>query len=215
MSKKPNSKQLHLITNCQDWPNDKYLQFIETIATAGISDIQLRQKNWSSQDLLAFGRELSAILKPTPVNLIVNDSLELAVKLDADGIHLGQQDISPDLARKTLGSNKKIGLSIETLPQLHIANSLSSINYVAASAIFPSKSKNNIRHLWGIDGLQQFCTLSHHPVIAIGGINHENLASITATNITGVAIISAIHEATNPTQYIAQLTAILTGEHHV
>lgn len=207
--------QLHLITNCPTAvPDDNYLQFIEIAANSGISDLQLRQKNWSAANLRTFGRELQSILKPTSVKLIINDNLQLAAELDVDGIHLGQQDSNPELARAVLGSTKKIGLSIESYQQLTTANRLDSIDYVAASAIFHSKSKTNLKHLWGVNGLQQFCNHSRHPVIAIGGITRENLASIATAKISGIAVISAIHEAADPAHYIGQLRTILAGESH-
>lgn len=198
-------RQLHLLTACPDTEHNEYLKFIELSAKSGITHLQLRQKNWSFSSLLSLGRELQAVLKPYSVPLIINDNLDLAVELNADGVHLGQKDGNPDAARAILGTDKIIGVSIENIAQLEQANLSRSINYVAASAIFPSKSKNNIEHIWGIDGLDKFCQKSYHPVIAIGGINLSNIAEVGATGVSGVAIISAIHEADNPKQYIQDL----------
>ncbi len=198
-------RQLHLLTACPDTKHNEYLKFIELSAKSGITHLQLRQKNWSFSSLLSLGRELQAVLKSYSVPLIINDNLDLAVELNADGVHLGQKDGNPDAARAILGTDKTIGVSIENLTQLEQANLSRSINYVAASAIFPSKSKNNIEHIWGIDGLDKFCQKSYHPVIAIGGINLSNIAEVGATGISGVAVISAIHEADNPKQYIQDL----------
>ena len=202
MSKSPFS--LHLLTHYKA-PTDKYLSFIDTCAQAGITHLQLRQKDWSFTNLKAFGLDLQNILKKYNIPLIINDNLKLAIALDAHGIHLGQNDTDVNAVRQILGLNKIIGLSIENLQQLEFANSLNTIDYVAASAIFPSKSKLNLKTFWGINGLQQFCKISKHPIIAIGGINHKNIHKVRETSINGIAIISAIHEATNPKEYIYNL----------
>ncbi len=205
MSTSTNHRQLHLLTACPNSEHDEYLKFIELSAKSGITHLQLRQKNWSFSSLLSLGRELQAILMPYSVPLIINDNLHLALELNADGLHLGQKDGDPDAARVILGADKIIGVSIENNTQLEQANLLRSINYVAASAVFPSKSKNNIEHIWGLDGLAKFCQMSYHPVIAIGGINLSNIAQVSASAISGVAVISAIHEANDPKQYIQDL----------
>lgn len=205
MSNSIHQRQLHLLTACPDTAHNEYLKFIELSAKAGITHLQLRQKNWSFSSLLSLGRELQAVLKPYSVPLIINDNLHLALELNADGVHLGQKDGDPDAARAALGADRTIGVSIENSEQLEQANLSRSINYVAASAVFPSKSKNNIEYIWGIDGLAKFCQKSYHPVIAIGGINLSNIAEVGATTISGVAVISAIHEAYNPKQYIQDL----------
>ncbi len=216
MSISINHRQLHLLTACPDTKHNEYLKFIELSAKSGITHLQLRQKNWSFSSLLSLGRELQAVLKPYSVPLIINDNLHLTLELNADGVHLGQKDGDPDAARAILGTDKIIGVSIENTTQLAQANLSRSINYVAASAIFPSKSKSNIEHIWGIDGLDKFCQKSYHPVIAIGGINLSNIAEVGATGISGVAVISTIHEADNPKQYIQELNQQLNhgdGQH--
>mgnify|MGYP000216853585 CR=1 FL=1 len=216
MSTSTNHRQLHLLTACPNSEHDEYLKFIELSAKSGITHLQLRQKNWSFSSLLSLGRELQAILMPYSVPLIINDNLHLALELNADGLHLGQKDGDPDAARAILGADKIIGISIENNTQLEQANLSHSINYVAASAVFPSKSKNNVEHIWGLDGLAKFCQMSYHPVIAIGGINLSNIAQVGAIPISGVAVISAIHEADNPRQYIQELNQQLNqgGNQH-
>ncbi|MBX9599217.1 MAG: thiamine phosphate synthase [Burkholderiales bacterium] len=205
MSISTNHRQLHLLTACPNSEHNEYLKFIELSAKSGITHLQLRQKNWSFSSLLSLGRELQALLKPYSVPLIINDNLHLALELNADGVHLGQKDGDPAAARAILGADKIIGVSIENTAQLEQANLSRSLNYVAASAAFPSKSKNNIEYIWGLEGLDKFCQRSYHPVIAIGGINLSNIAEVGATTISGVAVISAIHEADNPKQYIQEL----------
>lgn len=206
-----NILQLHLLTNCKTFPDNKYFQFIELCAKAGISHLQLRQKDWKFPDLLAFGRDIMSILSANDVPLIVNDDVNLMLELDAKGIHLGQTDSHPKLVRKLIGQNKIIGLSIESMDELHVANKLDCIDYVAASSVFPTQTKKNLKTIWGLDGLNQLCQKSIHPVIAIGGINLGNVELVCQTEIAGIAVISAVHDAKNPELYIQKLRTHLSN----
>lgn len=196
---------LHLLTNCLTEPTDKYLNFIDICAASGITHLQLRQKNWSTQQLISCGKEIQAILKPHAIPLIINDNLSVALEIGADGVHLGQSDFNPELARNLLGEKKIIGLSIESLDQLEQSQHFIGVDYIAASAVFPSPTKLNLNKIWGLSGLEQFCAQAHHPVVAIGGINQQNLAAVLQAGVSGVALISAIHQAPNPEEYIQQL----------
>lgn len=213
MSVVNHSIDIHLLTNCSN-QTDKYLNFIDICANAGISHLQLRQKRWHFNELLAFGKELKTILAKYHIPLIVNDDLKLAIELDAQGVHLGQSDTPVKEARKALGNDKIIGLSIENDEELHLTNQLDSINYVAASAVFPSKTKYNLKKIWGLQGLKQFCSVSKHPVVAIGGINCENACQVISSGVAGIAVISAIHDAVDPGQCIRQLKKLTLGSNN-
>jgi thiamine-phosphate pyrophosphorylase len=211
MSLAVKSIDLHLLTNCIS-ATDKYLYFIDECVAAGVSHVQLRQKNWQFQELLAFGKELKTILTRYKVPLIINDNLKLAVELDADGLHLGQADGLVTTARKVLGKHKIIGLSIESIEELKIANRLTAPSYVAASAVFPSQTKHNLKKIWGLTGLQQFCKISKHPVVAIGGISCKNVNQVAATGVSAIAIIDAIHSASDPKSYTQELIKLMSEE---
>ena len=198
--------EIHLLTNCSQITHSaSYLKFIEQCVAGGISHLQLRQKNWNKPDKIAFGKELKTILKDSQVKFMVNDDVNLTLALDADGIHLGQTDLSLDQARHILGANKLIGLSIDSDESLLQANEFNNLSYVAASAVFASPTKTNLKKLWGINGLTQFCKTSKHPVIAIGGINLNNIKDVIACKVKGIALIHAVHNSTNPRQYLLQL----------
>jgi thiamine-phosphate pyrophosphorylase len=189
--------KLMLLTNKAEVLSNDYAKFIEKCAVAGITSLQLREKNLDDNDLEYFGKVLKAVLQPFNIPLIINDNVDLAKAINAEGVHLGQTDGNPIEARKLLGNDKIIGVSIETKQQLEIANKYTEIDYVAASAVFPSKNKNNIKTLWGLDGLENFVISSSHPVIAIGGIDESNVIQIKLTGIKGVAVIGAIHDSTD------------------
>ena len=175
-----------------------YQQFILQIAHGGVTCVQLRAKNLPASAIVEYAQTLKEWLTPFSIPLIINDHLDVALTVNAAGVHLGQSDQDPASARRLLGPGKIIGLSIETLEQLQQANALSCIDYVAASAVFASTSKTNCNTIWGLAGLQQIVNLSRHPVVAIGGINASNIANVITQGVCGVAVISAIHQHPDP-----------------
>lgn len=205
--------RLCLITNLSSRSLDDYEAFMMCAARGGITSVQLREKNASPSELKILATKLQSILKPFNIPLIINDHVDIAVEVNADGVHLGQADMSPSDARVRLGPDKIIGLSIETLPELAMANELDCINYIAASALFDSQSKTHCKTLWGLTGLKQLSQLAHHPVIGIGGIDAENVTGVIENGAEGVAVISAIHNHPDPeaisTLFINKINKIL------
>lgn len=174
-----------------------YLNFLECCIKNGVDCIQLREKNSSHADLLDFGRAIKKLIKPYDVTFIVNDNIKLCLALDADGVHLGQKDESAKRARKILGTDKLIGLSVENLAHIEKANTL-PINYIGVGTIFPTQNKNNVATIWGLEGLQAAKTASQHPIVAIGGIDESNAEAIASTGIRGIAAIGAFHDSHEP-----------------
>lgn len=208
--------KLMLVTNRQQTPMADYLQFIKTCANAGVTAVQLREKHQTPETLLVFGEKLKEILDPLQIPLIVNDDIELALKLNASGIHLGQTDGDPKLARALLGPNKIIGVSIDTEENLIAANPL-PIDYVGIGAIFTTTNKHNVATIWGTHGLSQLSSRSRHPIIGIGGINESNAAEVLSSGACGIAVIGALHDAEDPKRTTHNLRHIIDnrGKHHV
>lgn len=193
------SLRLCLVTNILDTSIAEYLDFLEQAIKGGVTMVQLREKGKDYQEIKARALALSSLLKPLNIPLIINDHLDLALEIDADGVHLGNADLPVTIAREKLGDDKIIGISIEFIEDLAKANKL-PVNYVAASALFPSKTKLNCKNFWKIEGLQTIVDNSIHPVIAIGGIKPEHMQDIMNTGAKGVAIINAIHDTQDPFQ---------------
>jgi len=204
-----NYQKLALVTHRQQTPLPEYLDFIKRCALSGITALQLREKEASLPFLLEFGTRLKEILTPLHIPLIVNDNVELAQQLDAGGVHLGQKDGDPLYARELLGPNKIIGLSIEHRDELNAANRLEGRLYVAASSVFATKNKHNLKTIWGISGLQTLVQHSAHPVVAIGGINDTNLPEILNAGAVGIAVIGIIHDSPHPEKTTKELRTIL------
>ncbi|MCF6767434.1 thiamine phosphate synthase [Thiotrichales bacterium 19S11-10] len=188
---------LYLITaNCLDKDFEKK---IILAIKGGVSCIQLRDKELNKDQLLNIAKKLRRITNHYHIPLIINDDLSLVDKVKADGLHLGQCDIPWQVAREILGPNKIIGLSIENIDQAK-ENINADVDYFGVGPIFKTQSKKDAAPEIGYDGLKEISNiLSHKPLIAIGGITHDNFqALIKLKPISGIAIISSILNAYNP-----------------
>lgn len=177
----------------------EYLAFIEKAVQGGVTMVQLRDKEQTPAALKQMALALKHLLHQYQVPLLINDHVTLVKEIDADGVHLGQEDMPVAQARKLLGTDKIIGLSIETLVQLQQSND-QDVNYVTASAIYPSQTKTNCKTIWGLQGLQKLVQQAKHPVTAIGGITAQNAREVIAAGAKGIAVVSAIHQAADPKQ---------------
>lgn len=192
------SLKLCLLTNIESTSFDQYKKFLISAIRGGVTSIQLREKNLAYDELKSLALSIHALLKPHQIPLIINDHVDLAKEIDAEGVHLGQSDVSPVYARNILGQDKIIGLSVESWDELEKANQLNCIDYIAASAVFKSKTKTNCRTIWGLNGLKEIVKKSIHPVVAIGGIDGSNMSEVMKSGVTGVAVVSAIHAHKDP-----------------
>ncbi len=205
--------KLTLVTNKSNKFLDNYLEFVSICAESGITLVQLREKNLSYEDLLEFGGQLKSLLGKFLIPLIVNDYTELAYQLDVDGVHLGQSDENVIEARRKLGTDKIIGLTVDSIEQLCVANTL-PINYVGIGAIFSTNNKINVPGIWGANGLEKIAQLSKHPIIAIGGISETNAHAVMKAGANGIAAIEAFHEARDPSATTKNLRNIVYGINH-
>ena len=196
--------KLILVTNKGKTRLDAYLNFITRCAEAGITSVQLREKNSAYADLLSFGKDIQDILKAFQIPLIVNDNPQLALELDAKGLHLGQNDGDVILARKLLGKDKIIGLTVNSVKELLEANNL-PVDYLGISTIFPSTNKTDTTRIWGSEGLVSLRKLTTKKLIAIGGINETNAYIVMHSGADGIAAIAAFHESTDPVKTTRQL----------
>lgn len=207
---KHSSTKLILVTNKNDISLESYLAFVSECVKSGVTSVQLREKQSSYLELLDFGKDLKTILKPFSIPLIINDHIDLACELDAQGVHLGQSDGSIVMARQKLGKEKIIGLSVDTLEQVLLANTL-PIDYIGVGSIFKTFSKENVTTFWGLKGLGAIAKLSKHPIVAIGGINENNIVEVIKAGAHGIAAISAFHNAHDLKTITKNLRAVVGG----
>ncbi|MFT6924585.1 MAG: thiamine-phosphate pyrophosphorylase [Psychromonas sp.] len=195
---KHNPYRLYLVTD--DQQNIETLKRVVAEAVAGgVTMVQVREKQGDVRVFIERVLAVKAILQGTGVPLIVNDRVDVALAVNADGVHLGQSDMPVEIARLLIGEDKLLGLSIENQQQLTEAASL-PVDYLGLSAIFATPTKTNIKKQWGIEGLTDAVAQSALPIVAIGGINAENLDAVMASHVAGVALVSAICHAPSPRQ---------------
>lgn len=189
--------KLTLVTANLAFPSSQYLQLVKDCIEGGVTAVQLRQKTLKGLELFDFAKSLQHLCTEYAIPLIVNDNLALCLALNASGLHLGQTDGDVLEARRKLGNEKLLGLTVDSLEQLHQANSL-PIDYVGIGAIFPTKNKPDVQTIWGLDNLREACAISKFPVIAIGGITEQNIEMVINAGAYGVAAIGAFHDAADP-----------------
>jgi thiamine-phosphate pyrophosphorylase len=138
------------------------------------------------------------------VPLIINDRLDIALAVDADGLHIGQSDLPYKVARKLLGKNKIIGLSVENMEQARMANDL-DVDYIGISPVFSTPTKTDTQKPFGLEGIREIAAFSRHQSVAIGGINTNNAADIIRAGAHGIAVVSAIVSADEPAKAAREL----------
>ncbi|WP_045383243.1 thiamine phosphate synthase [Vibrio campbellii] len=191
-----NAYRLYLVTDDQQDLATLKRVVIKAVE-GGVTMVQVREKHGDVRAFIERAQAVKDILKDTDVPLIINDRVDVALAVDADGVHLGQSDMPATIARELIGPNKILGLSIENEEQLTEADSL-PIDYIGLSAIFATPTKTNTKKHWGIDGLKMALETTSLPIVAIGGINESNIPQLSATGVHGLALVSAICHAEDP-----------------
>jgi thiamine-phosphate pyrophosphorylase len=187
---------LYLVTKRGKLTLEIFFEVICKSIEGGVRVVQLREKEAPDEEVIAIGRRLRSFLKPLGIPLIINDRINVAKAVGADGVHLGQSDRKVAEARGILGREAIIGLSVETMEQAIAANG-EEVDYLAASPLFLTNTKSDCGQPWGLDGLKELCSL-RIPVVAIGGINETNIVDVCAQGVAGVAVVSAIFDAPCP-----------------
>lgn len=185
--------------------------FLETINQAvkgGVTIVQLREKDCSTRDFIELAKQVKEILKPYNVPLIINDRIDVAMAIDAEGVHLGQSDMPHLIARELLGSHKIIGISVENLEEAKECNKIDA-DYIAISPIFSTPTKGDTAPEFGLQGAKDVVEITEHKVVAIGGINTSNLKDVMQTGIDGVAVVSAIVSSDNPQEASNELASLI------
>ncbi len=186
------------------------LGLISEAVAGGASLIQLRGKKWTSREFLDRGIQAVRLLRPQKIPLIINDRLDIALACDADGVHLGQDDIPLPYARKVLGKNKIIGISVAA-PNEARAAEMAGADYLGAGPVFATLSKKDIGPVLGLEGLREIRQAAKIPILAIGGISATNAAEVIRAGADGVAVISAIAGAADPKKAANELVSCLPG----
>ncbi len=182
------------------------------VAAGGATLIQLRDKKSDTRDMIALARAVKAALPPH-VPLIINDRVDVALEAEADGVHLGQDDLNVAEARDRLGPMPFIGLTVQTIDHAKAAP-LALIDYVGIGGVYATSSKNNPRPPIGTAGLRTIIDVFRHrignfPACAIAGITAANAGDVIAAGADGVSVISALSRAPDPTAAARKLRAVV------
>lgn len=189
--------RLYLVTD-RTLAGDRNLEdMVQEAVEGGVTMVQLREKSIGTRDFIALALRLKKSLAPSGIPLIINDRVDVALAADADGVHIGQSDMPYEMARRLLGPDKIIGLSVENMAEIVEANAL-DVDYVGISPVFATPTKTDTATPFGLEGLRKAVELSVHPTVAIGGMNETTAARVAATGVDGMAVVSAIMAAQNP-----------------
>ena len=165
-------------------------QDVEAAIKGGATFIQLREKKLDEEHFLEEAKEIKELCKRYRVPFVINDNVEIALAMDADGVHVGQSDMEAGMVREKLGPDKIIGVSAQTVEQAILAEQKGA-DYLGVGAVFPTGSKDDAVEV-SHDTLKAICEAVHIPVIAIGGISTGNVMELSGSGICGIAVISAI-----------------------
>jgi thiamine-phosphate pyrophosphorylase len=163
----------------------------------GVSMVQLREKQASTRLFVEEAERIKRLLAPYGVPLIINDRADVALAVGAAGVHVGQDDMPYRHARKLLGKEAIIGLSVETMAQVLEAEAY-DVDYLGVSPIYETATKPDTRGSWGLEGLAEVRRVSRHRLVAIGGLNAGNAESVVRAGADSIAVVSAICSAPDP-----------------
>lgn len=185
---------LYLVTDPNLSRGRGYHEIVEAAIQGGATIVQYREKNAGTRQMIREAAELQEFCRTLRVPLIVNDRVDIALAVNADGVHVGQDDMPPHLARRLIGPEKILGVSAET-PEQATQAIADGADYIGASAVFATPTKQDIGKPIGLEGLAAIARVSTVPVVAIGGINAGNAAEVIRAGALGIAVVSAVVSA--------------------
>lgn len=200
--------RLYAVTD-RSWLNDQTLyEQVEQALKGGVTLVQLREKDLGAEQFLQEARQIQQLCHRFGVPLIINDSIEVALAVDADGVHLGQDDANAAQARQLLGKDKIIGVSAHNVQEALQAVQ-DGADYLGSGAVFGSGTKTNVSTL-PMQTLREICSAVPIPVVAIGGITEQNLQQLSGSGIAGAAVVSAIFAQENIEEAAIRLRGLLS-----
>lgn len=205
-----NDLQLYAVTDSR-WLNGAALaEAVKKALAGGVTCVQLREKQLPFDEFLRTAKEIKSLCQNYHVPFIVDDNLNIALACDADGLHIGQNDMPAAKARNLLGPDKILGVSAQTVEQA-IAACRDGADYLGVGAVFPTGTKTDAVEV-PLDTLKAITTVVDIPVVAIGGINADNIAELSGTGIAGAAVVSAIFAQKDIKKAAANLRQLMVKE---
>ena len=185
--------RLYLVTNRYQDSLESFLEKVETACRSGVTIIQLREKNLTTNQYYQLAKQVKEITDAYQVPLIIDDRLDVCLAVDAAGLHIGDDELPVSVARKVLGPDKILGVTAKTVKRALEAET-SGADYLGTGAIFPTTTKENAP-ITLISTLKTICQTVAIPVVAIGGLTSENIDQLIGTGIAGVAVVRDLMQA--------------------
>lgn len=187
---KPEELLLYAVTDRAWLDGETLYEQVEKTLKGGTTFVQLREKKLDEESFLKEAIEIKELCRKYNVPFVINDNVDIAIKMDADGVHVGQSDMEAGDVREKLGPDKIIGVSAQTVEQAVLAQERGA-DYLGVGAVFPTGSKEDADDV-SYDTLKAICEAVDIPVVAIGGITKDNICQLSGSGICGIAVISAI-----------------------
>lgn len=198
---------LYAVTD-RTWVTDTTLMDqVKEALEGGITFLQLREKHLSKEEFIKEAREMKELSKEYKVPFVINDNIEVALAVDADGVHIGQDDMSVEEARKLLGEDKIIGVSAHNVEEA-IKAQKGGADYLGVGAVCATSTKKDA-NVVSKEEIKKICHTVEIPVVAIGGIKKENIKTLEGTDVDGVAVVSAIFAAKDIKKDTKQLRSLV------
>lgn len=194
---------LYFITDSTGFNEEEFLRRTEAALQGGVTLLQLREKNRTTREYLTLAEKVHELTRRYGVPLLIDDRLDVAMAMDAEGVHLGQSDLPIHIARRILGPDKIVGATAKTVPQATEAYEQGA-DYLGVGAIYPTTTKVKTV-LTSTDTLRDICKAVPIPVNAIGGLNKTNIDVLCGIPIAGICVVSAIMKADDPRQAAVDL----------
>lgn len=185
--------RLYLVTNRYQDSLESFLEKVETACRSGVTIIQLREKNLTTNQYYQLAKQVKEITDAYQVPLIIDDRLDICLAVDAAGLHIGDDELPVSVARQVLGPEKILGVTAKTVKRALEAET-SGADYLGTGAIFPTTTKENAP-ITLISTLKTICQMVAIPVVAIGGLTSDNIDQLAATGIAGVAVVRDLMQA--------------------
>ena len=196
---------MYFITDSTNYSEEEFLYRVEQALMGGITLLQLREKDKSTREYMDLAEKVHTLTKKYNVPLIIDDRVDVALAIDAEGVHVGQSDMPVSIARKLMGDDKIVGATTKTVPQALDAYEHGA-DYLGVGAIYPTTTKVKTV-LTSTETLGNICSAVPIPVNAIGGLNKDNIDVLKGIPIAGICVVSAIMKADDPKQAAVELQA--------
>jgi thiamine-phosphate pyrophosphorylase len=201
--------RLYLVTDALSIGERSLMDVVAAAVQGGVTCVQLREKHLNTRDFVAQALVLNALLRPYNIALVINDRVDVALACGAQGVHLGQSDMSVLQARRLLPPDVFIGWSVETMDDVVRSVTL-PVDYLGVSPIFATPTKTDTQLPWGLDGLSRVRNATALPLVAIGGIQADNALAVLSAGADGLAVVSAICAALDPCAAAVALSRIIS-----